>query len=82
MNLLSSATTNRNFLKLITLFIDSELLAKLDLIRSRISERKYRIYESYDECSNLEVLDLNSQASAKIEQIQLEKDNDFSVLKH
>lgn len=81
LNLLQSATTNRNFLKLITLFIDSELLEKLESIRTRINERKYRIYESYDECSNLEVLDLNSHTPAKIEQIYLENDNDFTVLK-
>lgn len=48
LNLLSSATTSRNFLKLITLFIDSELLDKLEAIKTRINERKYRKHESHD----------------------------------
>lgn len=79
--MLVSATTGRNFLKLVTMFIDCELLEELSKLRQKIIEKKFRIYESFDEYSNLEVLDLNTNVCAKMERVVLEKDSDFAKLK-
>lgn len=46
-HLLDTVTTNRNLLRLITMFIESPAEEILVLIKAKIFERKYRIYESF-----------------------------------
>ena len=54
--------------------IEAHLLGKLQIIKARLKDKSYKIYESYDEYTNINEIE-STTVALRIERIDIEKDS-------
>lgn len=74
------ATKISNFMFIVVECIETQLLHKLYVMRTKLKDRSFKIYESYDEYTNLNELESNS-VGLRVEKLSVEKDTQFIELK-